>query len=83
MDQTVSNCLDDFTGYLDNQGDILKNELQSHFDHIETFLSTQSENITTILQENTEFIEQSNENIVKPTGSTPEKKPFQPNQQIK
>lgn len=77
MDQTVSNCLNEFTGYLDNQGDVLKNELQSHFDNMETFLSSQSDNISNLLQENTEFMEKSTENIVKPTGSTPEKKPFQ------
>ena len=83
MDQSVSNCLSDFTGYLDNQGDVLKNELQSHFDNMKTFLSTQSDNIHTLLEENTEFMVKSTENVVKSTGTTPEKKPFRSLSEVK
>lgn len=78
MDHTVSNCLDDFSGYLDNQGDILKQELGSHFTSVQSFLSSQSEEISDVLQVNEEFLDQSRENIVRPTGSTPEKKQMKP-----
>lgn len=78
MDHTVSKCLDEFSSYLNHQGDILKEELTTHFTSIQTFLSTQSNEISDVLQVNEEFLNQTKENIVRPTGSTPEKKQMKP-----
>jgi hypothetical protein len=83
MDQTVTNCLDDFSGYLNHQGDILKEELITHFDSMQSFLSTQAEDVSKIVQKNQSFADRSQENIVRATGSTPEKKQMRPLKEIR
>jgi hypothetical protein len=83
MDQTVSGCLDDFSGYLNHQGDVLKQELGSHFTSIQTFLSSQVEDVDGIMEQNGNFLEHSQGNVLHPTGSTPEKKPKKPLREIR
>ena len=78
MDQTVSSCLEDFSGYLNHQGDVLKQELGSHFNSIQSFLSSQVEDVNVIMEQNGNFLEHSQGNVLRPTGSTPEKKPPKP-----
>jgi hypothetical protein len=83
MDQTVSHCLDDFSGYLNHQGDILKEELVTHFDSMQSFLSSQDEDLSEIVQQNKIFAERSQGTIVRATGSTPEKKSMRPLKEIR
>jgi hypothetical protein len=76
MDHTVSVCLEDFSGYLNQQGDQLKQELGSHFTSLQSFLSSQATEVQQVTQQNGTFLEHSRGNILPHTGATPEKKPM-------
>lgn len=83
MDSTTSSYMADFTSYIDNQGDTLNTDLNAHFNSLKTFLSAQDTGLTSVREAGDAFVEISQTDVVKPTGSTPEKKPFKSLREIK
>lgn len=82
MDSTTSECMNDFVSYIDGNGDTLNSELNVHFTSLQSFLTTQDERLTQVREADDAFLQESQTDVVKSTGSTPEKKPFKSLQQI-
>jgi hypothetical protein len=55
----------------------------THFDSLQSFLSSQDEDLSEIVQQNKIFAERSQGTIVRATGSTPEKKSMRPLKEIR
>ena len=74
MQSSCSESMHSFTEFLSGKGEEINAELINHFDVLKGTLSADMEIIQTVTAESQDFLNQTTEGVLQPTGTTPVKK---------